>query len=263
MTSSQIETKSFHIIFILCYPVITGHCLINDMIKYKRTLSRENFSVVAFWQKLVQDIDNLTLHSFLRLRIVLPSNNEQLFSLLCKCVKKFLRCQLNTLFLIRSKMLFSQKVKQFQLSFRQIFLDMSFFLCTKFFHQLQKLLIKIIILRAAGIILINDISETLCKLYAGCITSQHLLKLFFNMLTQINDFKVFVLQLFELRSEFINIDNDFWAEILCISTDSWAFQLLKVRSFNSSILMLNLVFPAPLAPNNTTGFPDSNSYSSL
>lgn len=48
MTSSQIETKSFHIIFILCYPVLTGHCLINDMIKYKRTLSQENFSVVAF-----------------------------------------------------------------------------------------------------------------------------------------------------------------------------------------------------------------------
>ena len=49
MTSSQIETRSFHIIFILCYPGITGHCLINDMIKYKRTLSQENFSVVAFW----------------------------------------------------------------------------------------------------------------------------------------------------------------------------------------------------------------------
>ena len=53
MTSSQIETKSFHIIFILCYPVITGHCLIHNMVKYKRTLSQENFSVIAFRQELI------------------------------------------------------------------------------------------------------------------------------------------------------------------------------------------------------------------
>lgn len=53
MTSSQIETKSFHIIFILCYPVIAGRCLINDMIEYKCAFSQENFSVVAFWQELI------------------------------------------------------------------------------------------------------------------------------------------------------------------------------------------------------------------
>ena len=79
-TSSQIETKSFRIITILRHPVITGHRLINDMIKHQRTLSQEYFSVVTLWQKLVQDIDNLALHSFLRLRIVLPSNNKQLIS---------------------------------------------------------------------------------------------------------------------------------------------------------------------------------------
>lgn len=67
-TSSQIETKSFRIITILRHPVITGHRLINDMIKYQRTLSQEYFSVVALWQKLIQDIDNLTPYSFLRLR---------------------------------------------------------------------------------------------------------------------------------------------------------------------------------------------------
>lgn len=78
-TSSQIETKYFDIIFTLRHPVITSHCLIDDMIKYKRTFSHEDFPVVAFWQKLIQDIDNLTLHSFLRLRIIChPTINNSL-----------------------------------------------------------------------------------------------------------------------------------------------------------------------------------------
>ena len=116
-TSSQIETKSFRIITILRHPVITGHRLINDMIKYQRTLSQEYFSVVALWQKLIQNMDNLTLHSFLRLRIVLPSNNKQLITFFGKCVVQFFSCQLYTLFFISSKMFFSKKVKQFQFSF--------------------------------------------------------------------------------------------------------------------------------------------------
>ena len=86
-TSSQIETKSFRIITILRHPVITGHRLINDMIKYQRTLSQEYFSVVALWQKLIQDIDNLTPYSFLRLRIVLPSNNKQFIALFGKRIE--------------------------------------------------------------------------------------------------------------------------------------------------------------------------------
>ena len=36
----------------LSHPVITGHCLIHNVVKYERTLPQENFSVIAFWQKL-------------------------------------------------------------------------------------------------------------------------------------------------------------------------------------------------------------------
>ncbi len=99
-TSSQIETKYFDIIFTLRHPVITSHCLIDDMIKYKRTFSHEDFPVVAFWQKLIQDIDNLTLHSFLWLRIILPSNNKQLIAFFSKRIVQFFGCQLYTLFFI-------------------------------------------------------------------------------------------------------------------------------------------------------------------
>ena len=74
------------------------------MVKYKRAFSQEDFPVVAFWQKLIQDMDNLTLHSFFRLRIVLPSNNKQLIAFFSKRVVQFFSCQLYSLFFILLRM---------------------------------------------------------------------------------------------------------------------------------------------------------------
>ena len=62
----------------LGYPVIAGYCLINDMSEYKCTFSQESFSVVAFWQELIYDIDNLAFCSLLWLQIILPSDNSSL-----------------------------------------------------------------------------------------------------------------------------------------------------------------------------------------
>lgn len=78
----------------LGYPVIAGYCLINDMSEYKCTFSQESFSVVAFWQELIYDID--------KSRLLLAPLAAGHFVI------------------------------------RQFFLNMTFFLGTKFFRQLQK-----------------------------------------------------------------------------------------------------------------------------
>ena len=64
----------------LSYPVIACHCLIHNMFKYKSALSQEDFSVIALGQELIQDINDLTFYTFLRLWIILPTNDEQFFA---------------------------------------------------------------------------------------------------------------------------------------------------------------------------------------